>query len=137
MSEQVQPMESWRRVWRNGFAKVLPVAGLEALRVALVEDDPRLLQGCTTNPPALRCTQDWTCEGGCAVSYCGWKGEGRGLLGDVAEFFSKCCDDADYRLGEPAACRWFLNWFDDTPRDEMRRELLPEVERAIAERSKQ
>ena len=31
------------------------------------------------------------------------------------------------RLGEPAACRWFLNWFDDTPRDQMRRELLAEV----------
>ena len=35
---------------------------------------------------------------------------------------------------EPAACRWFLNWYDDTPRDEVRRELLAEVELALAER---
>jgi hypothetical protein len=27
-----------------------------------------------------------------------------------------------------------LNWFDDTPRNEMRRELLAEVERALTER---
>jgi hypothetical protein len=40
----------------------------------------------------------------------------------------------DQRLGEPAACRWFLNWFDETPRDEMRRLLLPEVQQLLAER---
>jgi hypothetical protein len=27
-----------------------------------------------------------------------------------------------------------LNWFDDTPREEMRRELLDEIEHALAER---
>ena len=37
-------------------------------------------------------------------------------------------------VGEPAACRWFLNWFDETPRDEMRRLLLAEVNRNLAER---
>ena len=42
--------------------------------------------------------------------------------------------EADTRLGEPAAVRYFLNWFDDTPRDEMRRQLLAEVNRALAER---
>jgi hypothetical protein len=28
--------------------------------------------------------------------------------------------------------RWILNWFDETPRDQMRRDLLPEVERELA-----
>jgi hypothetical protein len=37
-------------------------------------------------------------------------------------------------MGEPAAVRWFLNWYDETPRDEMRRKLLAEVERAMAAR---
>jgi hypothetical protein len=53
----------------------------------------------------------------------------------VEEYFARLCFEADQRLGEPAVCRWFLNWFDDTPRDVMRRELLAEVERALAERN--
>ena len=44
------------------------------------------------------------------------------------------CFAIDQRLGEPAGCRWFLNWFDETPRDEMRRLLLAEVARALTER---
>ena len=36
--------------------------------------------------------------------------------------------------GEPAGCRWFLNWYDETPRDDMRRMLLAEVNRALARR---
>ena len=56
-------------------------------------------------------------------------------VGQVEEFFAKACYQADQRLGEPAACRWFLNWFDNTPRAEMRRELLAEVELALAVRA--
>ena len=52
------------------------------------------------------------------------------------EFFARMCFEVDQRLGEPAGCRWFLNWFDETPRDEMRRELLAEVNVALAERHK-
>ncbi len=36
---------------------------------------------------------------------------------------------------EPAACRWFLNWYDETPRHEMRRCLLAEVNRVLARRA--
>jgi hypothetical protein len=127
-------MESWRMVWREGFVPVLSTAGLAALRDALRGDDGRLTQGSTTTPPPLMCVQDWPVEGACALGYCGWHGEGLQSVGEVEEFFAKCCFEADQRLGEPAACRWFLNWFDDTPRDEMRRELLAEVELALADR---
>jgi hypothetical protein len=81
------------------------------------------------------CVQDWPVEAACALGYCGWQGERLETVGQVEEFFARCCFEADQRLGEAAACRWFLNWFDDTPRDEMRRELLAEVERAIEERA--
>ena len=37
-------------------------------------------------------------------------------------------------LGEPAGCRWLLNWVDDTPREEMRGKLLGEVERSLGEK---
>ncbi|MDB5310660.1 MAG: hypothetical protein JWO38_4862 [Gemmataceae bacterium] len=126
--------DTWRIVWREGFVPVLSTAGLVALRRALTEDDPRLTQGSTTTPPPLMTVQDWPVEAACALGYCGWIGESLEVVGEVEEFFARVCFEADQRLREPAACRWFLNWFDDTPRDEMRRELLAEVERALAER---
>jgi hypothetical protein len=127
-------MQSWKLVWREGFVPVLPTTGLLALRAALLSDDPRLTQGSTTTPPPLLCVQDWDCEGACALGLCGWHGESLATVGEVEEFFARVCFDADHRLGEAAACRWFLNWFDDTPRDQMRRELLVEVDRALEAR---
>ena len=129
-------MESWRLVWRDGFVPVLSTSGLEALRDALRGDDPRLTQGSTTTPPPLMCVQDWPVEAACALGFCGWQGDELESVGQVEEFFARACFEADQRLGEPAACRWFLNWFDDTPRDEMRRELLAEVEKALGDRTR-
>jgi hypothetical protein len=127
-------MESWRKVWREGLVPVISTAGLEALRRALAADDQLLLQGATTTPPPLQCVQEWPVEAACALGYCAWKGDGKETVAEVEEFFAQACYEADRRLGEPAACRWFLNWYDDTPRDEMRRLLLAEVNRALTER---
>jgi hypothetical protein len=127
-------MESWRKVWREGLAPQLSPAGLDALRRALVNDDPRLLQGATTSPPPLQCVQEWPVEAACGLGYCGWQGEGLETVAEVEDFFARLCFEADQRLGEPAACRWFLNWFDDTPREEMRSLLLAEVNRTLAQR---
>jgi hypothetical protein len=125
-------MESWRKVWREGFVPLISIAGLEALRQGLVTDDPGLLQGATTTPPPLQCVQDWPVEAACALGYCAWKGEGKETVAEVEECFARACYEADQRLSEPAGCRWFLNWYDDMPRDEMRRLLLAEVNRALA-----
>lgn len=128
-------MESWKLVWRDGFVPELSRENLLALAEALRTDDARLTQGSTTTPPPLMCVQDWPCEAGCALGYCGAVENGGFMVatvGTVEEFFASMCFKADQRLGEPAACRWFLNWFDNTPRDEMRRELLAEVELALA-----
>src|SRR5262245_23971678 len=127
-------MESWRHCWRQGVAPLLSTDNLEVLRQALVNDDRRLLQGVTTDPPPLQCVQDWPVEGACGISFCGWQGDGLLLVGEVEEYFARMCFEIDKRLGEPAGCRWFLNWFDDTPRAEMRKELLQEVQRSLAER---
>ena len=125
-------MEIWRKVWREGVEPLLSTRALEALRGALVQDDPRLQQGATTTPPPLACVQDWPVEGACALGYCGWVGDGLETVGEVEEFFARMCFEIDQRLGEPAGCRWFLNWFDVTPRDQMRPKLLAEVNRSLA-----
>jgi hypothetical protein len=125
-------MDSWRKVWREGFAPQLSDGGLEALKWALANDDPRLLQGATTTPPPLQCVQDWPVEAACVLGFCGWQGDGLESVAEVEEFFARLCFEADRALGEPAACRWFLNWYDDTPREQMCEELLAEVERTLA-----
>ncbi|MBY0521816.1 MAG: hypothetical protein K2R98_00365 [Gemmataceae bacterium] len=127
-------MESWRKVWRDGLAPQLSIAALTALQRALQGDDARLIQGATTSPPPLECVRDWPVEAACVLGYCGWQGEGLETVSDVEDFFARACFEADQRLGEPAACRWFLNWFDDTPRAEARTQLLPEVNRTLAQR---
>jgi hypothetical protein len=44
------------------------------------------------------------------VGYCAWQGDGLETVAEVEEFFARVCFEADQVLGEPAACRWFLNW---------------------------
>lgn len=127
-------MERWRKVWREGIVPFLSDKSLKALKTALLTDDPKLLQGSTTSPPPLQCVQDWDVEAACGLGFCGWKGEGLTTVVEVETFFAQLCYKADERLGEVAAVRYFLNWFDDTPRPEMRRQLLAEVNREMSRR---
>jgi hypothetical protein len=127
-------MENWKKVWRDGLAPRLTTPGLEALRRALARDDSGLIQHATSSPPPSEIFRDEAVEGACALGFCAWQGDGLESVGQVEAFFIRTCLDADKALGEPAACRYFLNWFDDTPRGEMRRQLLQEVSRALNQR---
>lgn len=125
-------LEAWRYVWRVGFAPQFGTAGLEALAVALRDDNPQLLQRATTEPPALHCVMDWPCQGCCPVSWAAaFHAE---TVGEVEDAFGRACFECDTRLGDRGGCRWLLNWIDETPRATMRAELLAEVEREIAKR---
>lgn len=135
----------------------LSTANLEALRDALRGDDVRLTQGSTTTPPPLMAVQDWPCEAGCLLAFMGVTESGgfacsaedyaafrlgaphrsnpdAATVKQAEEFFARKCWEADQRLGEPAACKHLLNWYDATPREEMRNGLLAEVELALRER---
>ena len=140
-------MERWRTVWRDGIAPQLSTVGLEALKQALASDDFRLLQGATTIPPLLSCTQGWAVEAGCVIVFCGVadadgfttdadgnKCQVSSTVHEAEEFFARVCFEANQLIGEPAACRHFVNFTDRTPRDEMRRQLLPEVDRVLRRR---
>jgi hypothetical protein len=127
-------MTAWQFVWRNGFAPILSTPALLALKYALEKDDPALIQGATTDPPPIPAIADWPVTAACALAYAGWRGEGLDTLGAVEEFFALACHRADQQLGEPGACRWFLSWYDETPRADMRRLLAEEIDRTLAER---
>lgn len=124
-------MENWKKVWRQGIVPLLGTPGLEALRLALARDDGRLIQHSTCCPPPSEIFHGEEVEGACALGFCGWQADGLDTVGEVEAFFIRTCTAADEALGEPAACRHFLHWFDETPRPDMRRQLLPEVNRAL------
>jgi hypothetical protein len=127
-------MESWRLVFRKGLEPVVSTAGLKALRQALLVDDRRLIQGATTVPPPLMCVSNWPVEAACLTAFPFWQGDGLETVAEVEEAFARACFEMDTRLGEPAACRFLLNTYDEWAREEMIANLLPEVERALAVR---
>jgi hypothetical protein len=146
-------MKTWREVWREGIAPQMSRKALAGLLEALERDDPRLVQGTTTIPPPLFSVQDWPVEGGCGIGYCGavengglvpavgWDGplaydanNTFAKVGAVEEYFARVCYQCDQAINEPAGCRHFLNWFDDTPRDQMILELIPEVAMALCQK---
>jgi hypothetical protein len=125
---------AWQKVFRDGLAPHLSTPALIALQRALENDDPCLLQGQTTSPPPLQAVQEWPVEGACSLGFCGWQGEGLETVGEVEEYFARVCYEADCCLEEAGAVRYFINWYDETPRDEMRRNLLAEVNTESATR---
>lgn len=141
-------MTSAELVFKTAFAKLIPRESLLALAVACETDDPRLSQGSTCTPPPLMCVSEWPVEAGCGLAFCAvplcggfcppdLRGDKEAVqrharVGKVEEQFAEWCFDADRILGEPAACRLFLNWFDDTPRPEMLRDLGKWCREALA-----
>lgn len=124
----------WRHVWRLGLAPFISSRGLAALETALETDDSRLLQGATCSPPLLEVWSARKICAACALGWTGWHGEDLRSIGAVADYFHRLCDQADEALNEPGASRFFLNWYDDAPRDEMRQQLLAEVQLELRSR---
>lgn len=137
MSETI---ESWRKVFRDGFAPLCSTEGLEAIHEALRTNDKRLIRGSTTQPPPLTTTEGWPVEACCLVAYSGWQGDKLETVGEVETYFARMCCEIDNRLGEPAACRWLLNAFDGDAHEAkdywagLRRELMAECKLALEAR---
>jgi hypothetical protein len=127
-------IEPWRRIWREGIAPLLSDKSLEALRQALENDDPRLIQGKTMVPPYWKSRQNAPVEAAGALAYCGWQGEGLETIGAVESFFLQLCIDIGLRLDEPMVSKCFIDWYDETPREQMRKQLLDEVHRELLQR---
>lgn len=124
-------MEAWRTTWRKGFAPLFPSEVLEVLAQGLEENDSKLIQGSTCLPLPMPRVAAWDIEAADSVAYGYWRGGLIRTVGDAEELFAQLCFECDDALGEPAACRHFLNWFDETPRGCVVPELLGEVTRAL------
>jgi hypothetical protein len=136
MNSTTSYLEAWQHVWHRGIAPQLTTEGLQGLKAALVRNDPRLITGATTNPPPLQCVADWPVESCCPLSFALLDGLAPSdvSVSLLEQEFATACNRADQLLGEPAGVRHFLNWVDETPREDMRGHLLAEVEQELAER---
>ena len=121
-------MTSYEDAFRRGLAPQLSDRHLKVLARALREDDYRLIQCATTSPPPLWAVSGWPVEAACPIGYMGWIGDGLKTVAEVEDFFVRVCFEIDLALGEPAACRFFLVPWDETPRAQARQELLELVE---------
>lgn len=129
------------RAWRNGFAPLLPTPGLERLAEALKNAPVReatgtpfgpLVQGVTVFPYAsdfFTSGHGKPVEACCAVTFTGWQSH-EWTVKEASDYFANVCEQADKALGE-GGCRYFLNWFDDTPFEKVRAELGSEIEREL------
>ena len=152
------PKEPWRKVFRKGFLPALwklvgregYATGLRAVEEKLLDDDDgSLCQKDTTraapqtglwanHPNDFPGREGCVCESACFVSFVAWKAgvvkpkHERATIGEVEEAFAQVCFGIDREMGEPAACRWFLNWFDETPMSDVRQALLMETMRALS-----
>lgn len=124
-------MERWREVWREAIVPLLSTNSLVALRWGIMNNDHRLIRGTTVYPIPVSSNADETPVSACAIGYCGWQGEGLNTVAEVEEFFARMCIEIDTRMNEPAGCRWWLNWFDSTPKEEVWREMLHEIDLAL------
>lgn len=130
-------MEAWRTVLRTGFLPFMPTKGLLAVQKALASDDPRLVQKATTIPQPMQYVMEWPVEGADFIGFVYWQGSGKDIsVGDVERAFARACFEADQSLGEPAGCRWFLNYWDDAEdRHKLFSEMLDEVNLELVRRS--
>src|SRR5262249_27538517 len=97
-----------------------------------INDDPRLVQGATTEPMPIALFSSEPIEGACAVGYCLWQGQRIDRVAALDLAFRRLCASADDLLDEPLSIA-FLNWFDEPPREEMGRALRAELDRAAIE----
>jgi hypothetical protein len=129
---------AWQKVWREGLCPQLTTAGLQNLQRALERDDPRLITGTTVKPPPLMCRLGEAVESCCPLCWAILDTNTQPCyvsVGQLEERFADTLLKASDRLGWPLAAKYWLNWVDESPRDEMRRLLLAEVHRELGRRA--
>jgi len=113
----------WQRVFRDGIAPQLSTTALLALVNALEAKDETIVRGVGCLPKPTPANADETVTAADAACYAIWRGYGVNKVGDLEERFAQLTFECDQLVGEPAGCRYFLNWWDDTELDTTRPQL--------------
>jgi hypothetical protein len=127
---------NWRDVFVRGFAPSLSDAGLTRLHAALESDDPAIMQGGVTRPPAITNCLDLTVERADAVAFTVWK-PGQSVHA-VQTAYRLLTQEAAVRLGDAdwscPSLAPFFRWYDRTPRSQVFAELAAVVAEVLAAR---
>lgn len=126
--------KAWQEVFRVAASSCLTRDELLFIRDAIGRDDKRLIQGSTAKPPAIPCVYDWPAECGCLFGLLAFRDGKQPTVAQVENEFARIVNAIDARFPMRAAY-YFLNWFDETPRDTMRAELLAEIDAGLAAHS--
>src|SRR5262249_3880068 len=99
--EPESTVETWRKVWREGFAPQLSTAGLQARWRALTDDSPKIIQGATVKPPPLSFAEDWPVECACPVAFalCDHYGLNVATPSMLEQQFSEACARCEELVG--------------------------------------
>ncbi len=139
----VRVMDDWKRAFREGFLAVATRQSLERVRGLLLDDSPSLVQKVTAvNAAGVAGSSagEDACAGACLVAQLSWRER---TVYRAYFDFSLDSDAIDLALrrkkvvsgGDPErtlTSRDLTRWYDRTPRDEMRRELIAEIDLALA-----
>lgn len=126
--------DSWRPAW-EAAAPHLPTEGLESLRRALLERDPRLCSGVVCGPPPLL-RPEAPVDVACALAWVGWHGWDLRSVAQVHRWFYDVCALIDRSLGRPHASSLFYVWWDLHGPEVWARELVPAIDRELQRRQR-
>ena len=119
---------TWQEAFLRGVAPQFSARSLTAMLAALERDDRALIQNATVRPsPLSGLSQDVPCNHTCAIGYLAQTEYNLATNSQVLDAFGLALYQADVYLGEVSAVRFFLNWYDDTPRDQMRAALAETI----------
>ena len=126
-------IDSWRTVFHCGIVPHLPLAALQDLRDALASGHPAaMLQSGTTSPPPLLPLYNFPVTAASPLVYAVMRARGLKTVREADEAFTRFCRHVESTLDE-GATRRFLDFWQDTPLETAREELLDEVDLALAE----
>jgi len=129
-----------RIVFEKGFAPQFSTETLILFQYALEENSDKIVQGSTTVPAPSLALSDWPCQSACAIGSLAWEQqygwEDGVTVSEIDEAFIASAMKCDALMNEQAACRYFLNWFDEGDRATVFAELSKWIDDIITERRK-
>lgn len=127
------PIEPWRRILRQGLLPSLLAIELRELRIGLVNDSPRIQQCAITilTIPGRDLCRPESIQYACPLGFAIWRGGTRPKEGGVEDRYQTILRRCKHKLKHDWDHVPYLNWELTCSRDELRRELIAEIDREL------
>lgn len=129
--EQLQ-QDEWRLVLRAGLFPSLGTTKLRELRTALVNRDPRLIQGNTTIPMKSH-QENGPCQKACLIAFGGFL-YGLSTVDEIEAYFCDVFWGIATRLKGLQSCFTLMNWWDSTNREYAESQVIQEIDQELSRR---